>query len=175
MPNLPRLCVAAMQMLGFRLFWLLSAVNTGALASPFNQSVHLVLPNTNSGYEFICDGLRYGTFHDEEVSACVDAKEAIAAGRERIRFAMRDTPEATREAYPLPWRWMDSWSSIPGPFMSRLMITSETASCYVQIRLKPGTRSGSNSLYKLHEAASELIRHCVLRQGQGGTVYNTGM
>ena len=162
-----------MQTLG--LFWFLSTVITGALASPFNQSVHLVLPNTNDCYEFICDGSRYGTFLDEEVSACVDAKEAIAAGRERMRFAMRDTPEATGKAYPLPWRWMDSWSSIPGTSMSRLMIPSATASCYVQVRLKPGTRSGSNSLYKLQEAASELIRHCVLRQGQGGTVYNTGM
>ena len=59
--------------------------------------------------------------------------------------------------------------------MIRLTTPSDEASCYVQIGLKPGARSGSNSLYKLYEAASELIRHCALRQGQGGIVYNTGV
>ena len=103
-----------MQRLGIWLFWLLITVIPGGLASLVNQSLSLVLPNTNNDYEFICDGSRYGTFLDEEVSACVDATKAIAPGRERVMFAMRDTPEATKEAYPLPWRWMNGYLLTPG-------------------------------------------------------------
>ena len=102
-----------MARLSIQLFWLLLTMKTGVLAAPFNQSLDLVLPNTDEDYEFICDGSKYGTFLDQDVSACVDAMKAIGRGRERIQFAMRDTPEATKEAYPLPWRWMDSRSSTP--------------------------------------------------------------
>ena len=51
----------------------------------------------------------------------------------------------------------------------------ETATCYLEVILRPGARSGSNSLYKLREAASALITHCALRQGEGGLAFNTGM
>ena len=59
--------------------------------------------------------------------------------------------------------------------LMRYLRASETASCYVQVILKPGARSGSNSLYKLREAATALITHCALRQGEGGLAFNTGM
>lgn len=107
-----------MERLNIRLFGLLCTLNIGALASPLNESLHLVLPNTNNDYDFQCDGPRYGTFSDWEVSGCLEAKKAIAAGRERIMFAMRDTPEMTGDAYPLPWRWMDGRSTPPGCSMT---------------------------------------------------------
>ena len=65
---------------------------------------------TNNGYLFTCSGQSYGYFHHSEVSACLDATESIAAGRERYRFAMRGMPECDDDAYPLPWRWMSRMS-----------------------------------------------------------------
>ena len=52
---------------------------------------------------------------------------------------------------------------------------AEEASCYVQIALKAGASSGSNSLYKIREAAQALITHCAVRKGEGGHVRNTGI
>ena len=79
---------------------------TASIAS-LNKSTPVVPVNELSDYAFTCAGPTYGFFHDADVSACIDATKIIAAGQERIRFAERDTPEATSDSYPLPWRWMD--------------------------------------------------------------------
>ena len=78
---------------------------------PLNLSAAITPVNDLSDYALTCAGPTYGFFHDEEVSACLDATKIIAAGRDRMRFAVRDTPEVTPDAYPLPWRWMDRRST----------------------------------------------------------------
>lgn len=55
-----------------------------------------------------------------------------------------------------------------------LTLLPERATCYIQPVLRPGAEIGSNSLYKIREAASALITHCAARQGQGGMVTNIG-
>ena len=71
---------------------------------------HTVFLPANNDYIFTCSGRSYGFFDNHEISSCLDATEAIAAGRERYTFAMRGTPEYDEDAYPLPWRWMSRTS-----------------------------------------------------------------
>ena len=87
--------------------------STGSTASLLaaNQSLRPFPVNDLKDYAFTCSGPTYGFFQDADVSSCLDATRVIAAGRERIRFAKRDTAEVTPDSYPLPWRWMDRRSS----------------------------------------------------------------
>ena len=73
---------------------------------PLSSLNYTSIPQANNDYMFTCSGQAYGYFHNSEISACLDATETIAAGRERYTFAMRGTPEYDEDAYPLPWRWM---------------------------------------------------------------------
>ena len=79
--------------------------------SSFNESAAIVPVDNPNGYAFTCAGPTYGFFQDAEISACLDANSMIASGQDRIRFVERDTPEMTPDAFPLPWRWMDSRST----------------------------------------------------------------
>ena len=61
------------------------------------------------------------------------------------------------------------------PLPSRILtLLPERGTCYIEPVLRPGAQIGSNSLYKIREAASALITHCAARQGQGGMVTNIG-
>ena len=74
----------------------------------FNESAATDPVDNPNDYAFSCAGPTYGYFEDADISACLDATSVIAAGRDRIRFVERGTPEMTPDAFPLPWRWMDS-------------------------------------------------------------------
>ena len=88
-------------------FHLSALINPNPSPSAPNNTI--VLP-ANNDYIFTCSGRSYGFFDSREISSCLDATEAIAAGRERYTFAMRGTPEYDEDAYPLPWRWMSRTS-----------------------------------------------------------------
>ena len=50
----------------------------------------------------------------------------------------------------------------------------DNGSCYFEPVLKAGASTGKASLYKIRDAASEMITKCGLRENMGGIVNNLG-
>lgn len=48
------------------------------------------------------------------------------------------------------------------------------ASCFFQPDLKAGASTGYASMNKIHDAASDLVRYCASRLGQGGMARRLG-
>ena len=149
----------------------LSNVNDSTLL--LNESIAALHAGSND-YRFVCNGNQYGYIPDLDIQDCMGALGVIKPGRTRIKFAERHTPEKIGDVFPLPWRWMGSTLIITSPSLSRLRPDLVHASCYLQIALQPGARTGENSLDKLREAAYALITQCAVRNNQGGVVTRVG-
>ena len=84
--------------------WMQSG-NTSQLLSTSDSTVLSLNTSTlKDDYDYACDESLYGSF--TRADDCLSAVDRIVQGKDRLTFAMRQTPEILDTVFPLPMRFM---------------------------------------------------------------------